>query len=391
MRLTGGLLTCFAILLAAGSVEAQAKPPAQSSTQFTLRRGEAAGSDAQAARARARAGDCAGALPSFDAAIRVTIDATLRRDRGLCHEKLNHPYPAIEDYRAYLLARPEAADGDQIRQRLAALEEQVGIGGAAPPPKGDGSAAGIDASASGSTSGTSASGSANASVSLGGSSSSSSGRSHVIGPKAGEPERSYDYYAKEEKLHDTAEESPLRRGSGAILGAVILPYRTMLLGDSAAGGTYAGYALAGTLRYSFGANITLMGEIGYAGYGTAGRGGVGAGGGLITLLGLEARIPVSKFAADLILLGGGVGYERLSQSFFLLGGVGSAAGIDLARNGLAARGRFGYRHVFGPSFGIDILFEPGFVNFFERDGIGSASGLSFGLGLALLIGGEGGT
>lgn len=390
MRLSAGpaSLTCFALLLAAESAQAQSKP-AQSSSQFTLRRGEAAGSEAQAARGRARAGDCAGALPAFDIAIRATIDATLRRDRGLCHEKLGHPYPAIDDYRAYLQARPEAPDGDQIRQRLAALEEQVGIGAASPPPKGDGAGGGIDASAGGAASGSSASGSANASVSLGGgasasSSSSSSERSRVIGPKAGEPERSYDYYAKEEKLHDTAEESPLRRGSGAILGAVILPYRTMLFDD-----TYAGYALAGTLRYSFGANITLMGEVGYAGYGTAGRGGIGTGGGLITLLGLEARIPVSKFAADLILLGGGVGYERLSKSFLI--GSSGAAGADLAQNGITVRGRFGYRHVFGPSFGIDLLAEPGFANFFARDGVEAANGLTFGIGLALLIGGEGGT
>src|SRR4051812_39053512 len=73
---------------------APAKGPARSSTQFTLNRQESGGADAQIARSRARAGDCAGALGAFDAALRNGIEPTLNRDRGLCHEKLNHPYPA---------------------------------------------------------------------------------------------------------------------------------------------------------------------------------------------------------------------------------------------------------------------------------------------------------
>src|SRR5262249_19802363 len=107
---------CLSPVLAVTSADA-APPapsggPSRSSTQFTLRREEAGGADGQVARQRARGGDCASALPSFDAAIRVTIEPTLRRDRGLCHEKLNHPFPAIDDYRAYLIARPEAPDAD---------------------------------------------------------------------------------------------------------------------------------------------------------------------------------------------------------------------------------------------------------------------------------------
>lgn len=378
-------LTCFALLFATEIAAAQSKPPAKSSSQYTLRRDEAGGNDAAAARSRARSGDCAGALPSFDAAIRVSLEPTLRRDRGLCHEKLGHPYPAIEDYRAYLVAVPEANDADQIRQRLAALEAQVGIGG--PPEEAAGEkpgGAGVDASASTASGEGSASASASFSLTGGASASSSSSgkRSNVIGPRAGEPERSYDYYRNEEKLSDTAEESPLRRGSGMILGAVILPYRVLWLSSEAGGSSVSreGYAIAASLRYSFGANVTMMGEVGYAGYGTVGRS--SATGGIQTLLGIEARIPISKFAADLILLGGGVGYERLSSN---------VANSDLAFNGLAGRGRFGYRHVFGPSFGLDVLFEPGFVHYFENSGIPGANGPSIGLGLALLIGGEGGT
>jgi hypothetical protein len=59
------------------------------------------------ARERARQGDCAGALKLFDQALQSSTDLTLDRrivvrlyrDRGMCHEKLAQPYPAIEDYR----------------------------------------------------------------------------------------------------------------------------------------------------------------------------------------------------------------------------------------------------------------------------------------------------
>src|SRR5437763_11037792 len=81
-------LTTFVIGGAASAQTAQPKGPAQSSSQFTLRREEAGGSEGTVARSRARTGDCAGALPAFDAAIQHTIEPTLRRDRGLCHEKL---------------------------------------------------------------------------------------------------------------------------------------------------------------------------------------------------------------------------------------------------------------------------------------------------------------
>src|SRR5687767_5687650 len=132
MRSTACVALVFGSLLVPELAAAQAaKPaphgPARSSSQFTLRREDAGGADASVARSRARAGDCQGALAGFDAAINHTIEPTLRRDRGLCHEKLGHPFPAIDDYRAYLTARPDAPDSDQIRQRLAALEEQQGV------------------------------------------------------------------------------------------------------------------------------------------------------------------------------------------------------------------------------------------------------------------------
>jgi hypothetical protein len=385
--------TCLTILLVTGLARGQAKPPAQSSSQFTLRREAPAGADAQTARARARAGDCAGALPAFDVAVRATIDPTLRRDRGLCHDKLNHPHPAIEDYRAYLLLRPEATDGDQIRQRLAVLEEQVGIGGPSGPPKGtEGEGAGVNASGTSTSGGGSASASGSISLGGGSASSSSSGdkKSNVIGPRAGEAERSYDYYKNQEKLSDTAEESPLRRGSGAILGVILLPYRRVemkpeLTPDGAilnafgfTGGSVpqVGYSIAGSLRYSTGPLLTLNAEIGYAGFGTVGA---QAFGGLQSMLGVEFRVPISSFAADLIHFGFGVGFERYS-----------IARTDLATNALLPRARIGYRHVFGPSFGLEAFADGGPAYFFSSV-TDQFTAPFISVGLAFLIGGEGGT
>jgi hypothetical protein len=91
-------------------------------------------SAANNARARARSGDCKGALDPFDVAITYWQEPTLRRDRGLCHEQLGHPYPAIEDYRAYLAAAPQAPDYEQIKQRLEHLESSYGEATASDTP-----------------------------------------------------------------------------------------------------------------------------------------------------------------------------------------------------------------------------------------------------------------
>ncbi len=108
-----------------GSASPAAGAASRSSAQFTLRRDEPGGAAGSAARKHARAGHCALALGLFDAALRVTTEPTLLRDRGLCHETVGSPFPAIDDYRAYLFARPNAPDADVIRARLAGLEESA--------------------------------------------------------------------------------------------------------------------------------------------------------------------------------------------------------------------------------------------------------------------------
>jgi len=329
--------TYLAAALAAPPALAQGKPappsgPSRSSAQFTLRREEAGGGDANVARQRARAGDCAGALPAFDAAVRVTIEPTLRRDRGLCHEQLGHPFPAIADYREYLTARPDAPDADQVRDRLARLEEQVGIGGPSSQQVRDrDNDSGYAASASFSA------GSGGASAS---SSSSSRRGSATLGPRAGEQERSYDYYAARERAAEAAEESPLRHGTGWVLG----PFLYMPRYVSGAGQADLFFGTGLTVRYSFTSRWTFVSELGYAGVLERGA----SAGGILTFAGFEGRVPLDGFASNQLYLGFGAGYERLSSGE-----------SDVALNFILGRGRFGYRHVFGPSVAIELGVDGG--------------------------------
>ncbi len=310
--------------------------PAQSSTQFALRREEAGGADGVSARARARAGDCAGALPAFDAAIRVTIEATLRRDRGLCHEKLGSPFPAIEDYRAYLVARADAPDADQIRDRLARLEEQAGVGG----PSGQAVKERDDPNGF----------KASSQFALGTNTASSSSPSSSkdlkpLGPKNGEQERSFDYYAGQEKLVDVADGSALRNGSGVILGPFVSVPRYFVGNAGKDVKSVLSYAVGAALRYSFG-SVSLISELGYAGIGESGS--LTAFSGPLVFAGVELRIPISKYASDQLLLGVGPGWEHYTVS-----------GLGGALNVFSGRGRFGYRHVFGPSVGLEITVDGG--------------------------------
>lgn len=125
--------TCAAVWLLAPAAFAQ-KPRSSEVQPFNLRRDAAGSAAAQAGRGLARRGDCQAALAAFDEAVRANMDPTLRRDRGLCHEKLGNLFPAIDDLRVYLTAMPDAPDADAIRVRLLRLEEQAGVGGPAKDP-----------------------------------------------------------------------------------------------------------------------------------------------------------------------------------------------------------------------------------------------------------------
>lgn len=344
---SSSLLFSTLAFLAASSVGGPAfaqRGPSRSSTQFTLHREEAGGAESNAARQKARAGDCAGALPAFDAAIRVTIEPTLRRDRGLCHEKLNDPFPAIDDYRAYLVARPDAPDADQIRERLIRLEEQVGVGGRLnnqPRSTDDGSGDGFSASVSANGSGVKTA-------------SSKSRKSRGL-PTS----KNYDAVAAQERLEESADESPLRYGEGFVLG----PYLQLPRWYSAYKGSQSLFFAVGlSLRYAWSETWTFVGDIGYAGLLDRGVSvnvaGASAPGGVQTFVGFEGRIPLDTYSTNQIYLGLGPGYEYLSA-----GGNGA--------HFVLARARVGYRHVFGSNIGLEIGADGGGGGIFADGGGGS--------------------
>ena len=282
----------------------------------------AQGSNAKgpAQSAPVKSGDCKAALDTYDRAAEVRIDPVLRRDRGLCHEELGHPYPAIDDYRYYLTNRPNAPDAESIRTRLTRLEEQVGINGPSTKDSGDDAAG---------TSG------GKATVRLG---------ARASGDAAEGKARDLDAIENDEKLDAEAEASSLRRGTGFVIGLSIgvARYTKEAFGWTEQAGL--------DLRYSLSSVSTLLVDFGYAHVNSSGT--ASALGGAAVILGYEARIALNPRLNDALLVGGTLSYEHLAQS---------ASGLVFAT--FIPQGRFGYRHVLGPALGLEAAFDGGFAIF----------------------------
>ncbi len=340
-----GVLSVATSLAISGAVLAAPPAPAAAdgppSGNKRLNRQSAATAFAELARARAHAGDCKGALDAFDQALRSSIDPTLRRDRGLCHEQLDDPFPAIDDYRAYLLANPEGPESDEVRERLGRLEAQVASSDKLAPPTPAG--AGLDTTPS---------------VSVEVSAKVKSLRNNT---KVEDAET-------DDLLGRQALASPVREGSGLVIG----PYFGIRRFARAELGTSE--AVGAAFRYSLGKTSTVLAEVGYvvvnSGDPTSSAGGPGV------FAGYEARIPLTKYTTDAFLLGGGLGFERYSKS---------SAGVVV--NSLIPRGRLGYRHVFGSSIGVEVTGDLGMAYLFASEGpIDSPVTVVFGGYLALVIG-----
>lgn len=259
---------------------------------------------AEGARAQYKVGNCSAALDLYDLAVEGIQDPLLYRDRGLCHEKLGHVFPAIDDFRMYLTMKPEAQDAEDIRARLATLESTEAAERKAQNPKAEAEK--------------------------------KDDVRYNVGPAAGEKMDT----AHAEELRSRAEDaeqamnSSLRLGTGVSLG----PYLGMR-GIFGGGTSQFGVAFGGQLRWSVGRAIAIVGEVGYASVGTT-----APLSGLQTMVGLEGRIRLDKTAANQLTLVGGLGFEHLSSSLF-----GTSTSFVLP-----PRVRFGYRHVFGPSLAWDI-------------------------------------
>ncbi len=354
-RLLLGLSTLSTLWCTAGLAGAQAAPAPGSSARphkqqpLILTREANEFGMGNRARDKARAGDCKAALDMYDMALRTSIDPTLHRDRGLCHEQLAQVFPAIDDYRAYLKDRPQAPDSDQIRERLMRLEEQQGLSirtsdhADHPSAKPDSDGA-----------------SASASVSLNGEGVSADASSGGSGRKSG----SQADYERDEKLAAAASGSPLRESGGWALG----PYLgirssgdvTSKLGDVQGKQKLGVNEVAGgTVRYSLGKVSSILGEIGYVGFNSNNISGTGF------FLGYEARVALSRWTSDALIVGVGLGYERYRAS--------DTGGI---LNNVMPRARLGYRHVFGDALGLEFTGDGGIAKYFLND---APPGFSFSL------------
>jgi tetratricopeptide (TPR) repeat protein len=306
---------------------------------------------AATARALAAKGNCAAALESFDRALRSSIDVALRRDRGLCHEQLGDAFPAMDDYRAYLVLMPDAPDSDDIRGRLERLEAQTGVGGpspSGPAPKKSGEEVPDEP------------------ADLASPLTSDDGKGK---PSKRNAAKSYDQEEAAYHKYDDAVTSPLRLGNGGIFGAY---------GDGRVASGIGGYEIGASVRWSFSRASTLYGQIGYVSYesnqGLAlipgadtaiNAGGVGLG------LGYEARIRLDQYTTNAIVVGALVEYQHVTDTVLGPGNL------------FIPKARAGYRHVFGHGVGLEFLANVGRVIAIAPDVIGN--GMEYGGTIGLVI------
>jgi hypothetical protein len=289
---------------------------------------------ASVARARMRNGDCAGAVEAFDEALKHSIDPALRRDRGLCHEQLGHPYPAIDDYRAYLTAEPDAPDAQSIQARLDRLEEQT-----------TGRSASSDADDDKSV----LQGSASASVSVNGSTASTSESSSGAGAA---PVRrdTMDYIERDnEELR-----SPLRRGKGWSVAPFFAEHKWFVSGTNFGDAQTWAECVGLQFRYSFGHVATAFIEGAYTRFNsTAATSGLYTQQGLTSQLGLELRFPFDGDYDNQLIVAPGIGFEYWVQTLNVAGGQSLDIGM------LLPRVRVGWRHMLAASAAIDLAVDLG--------------------------------
>jgi hypothetical protein len=305
--------------LVGGLAQAQPTPGRGPAPKYKLQplnlRREHLGVDsfASAGRARMRNGDCAGALEAFDAALRTANDATLNRDRGLCHEQLGNPYPAIDDYRIYLAVAADAPDADGIRQRLARLEMQTSGHSSESTDTPDQTPISAAPAASGE------------------------------GPRRDTIE------AVDHDLNELA--SPLRAGKGFALAPFFALHKWNTsaqtnFGDARTWSESVGLAL----HWSIGASSAFFVEAGYEHFNDTSLAKLD---GLTSMIGYEARFALDGRYNNQLFLAPGIGYEFISLSPTDPTASGESGGVVVPRL------RFGWRHMITTSTAFDLSLDGG--------------------------------
>jgi tetratricopeptide (TPR) repeat protein len=333
MRLLGcavGVAVGVAVGLVAASANAQ---QSRGGVTFSLDRSRNAA--AEAARAKAAAGDCKGALDLFDEALRRSIDATLYRDRGVCHEKLGDVYPASDDYRAYLAQSPNAPDYDKIRQRLDDLIKSSSQDLA--PSLGRGGD--FDSEMRGGvTDGSTPAPRAKSKDD--GKETEKEKEAEKAKPNDDRPLSAIEY---EENRDKQTNKGALRKGTGFVIGAYLYPRyvaNPWSFGFGQGVGARACYALN--------AWSSLFLELGFMAQ--LSNGSASRADGFTTMFAWEMRFPFDRWADNQFVFSVGGGYENLTNNV-----------LGQAYASFVARGRAGWRHVFGPAFALDVLADGGFM------------------------------
>jgi hypothetical protein len=280
-------------------------------------------------RARMRNGDCAGALDAFDAVLRSAVEPSVSRDRGICHEQLGHAFPAIDDYRVYLTALPDAPDADGIRQRLARLEQQA-------------------------TGRSSASGDVPGDV---GEAPPQSARpiSHAAAGKAGQANDRMDYVDRDD---DRAARSPFRTSRGFSISPFFEEHKWLGGGGSFGDGGTWSESVGLELRYSLGGSGALLAAAGYEHFNATAVDSATLGG-LTAQVGYELRFSLDSDWDNQLLLVPAVGYEHVGISptdpQFSSQTVGA----------VVPRVRLGYRHMIAAAVALDVGIDGGYSKYFE--------------------------
>ncbi len=276
-------------------------------------------------RSRMRNGDCAGALDAFDAALRTAVDPAINRDRGMCHEQLGQPYPAIDDYRTYLTAEPDAPDAEGIRQRLVRLEQETtGRSSASSDvPENAPNAGASDGGSRGS-----------ASVST--------------GSQSGATRRDKMEYV--DRDDDTESRSPYRWGNGFAFAPFFAEHKWIASGSSFGDASTWSESVGLQVRYSFGRSGALFLEAGYEHFNTTSVDAATIGG-LTSQIGYEFRFPMGGEWDNQWFIAPGVGYEHLVVS-------PTDPEFQSATFGaIVPRVRLGYRRVIAATVAIDVFLD----------------------------------
>ncbi|MGA7119058.1 MAG: tetratricopeptide repeat protein [Polyangiaceae bacterium] len=322
--------------------------------------------EGEVGRTRMRSGDWTGALDAFDHAIEGSPDPSLRRDRGQCHEKLGHPYPAIDDYRAYLTAAPEAPDADAIRDRLVKLEQDtLGYSSASTDVPGD-----VEGGASAAAAGKARTGTAGA----------AKGRGEEM-----------DYVEREDDPLGT----PLRRGKGwsaapffslhkwglAPARVVFAPAGTSTSSSFSDSGSWA-ECVGLQARYSLGPSAALFLEAAYEHFNSTAFD-FAIVSGLSSQVAFELRFPLDASYDNQLIVAPGLGYEHL----LVQPGLEAISG---SLGGFVPRVRLAWRRLLAHSAGLELALDGGAVNFFAYSAFPFDSSHSttffLGLNVALLWG-----